>query len=73
MRLYNVDYKFKKYLEMMSCGFNHEDVLRFGTFWAPRDIDYLPNPNLYYPSLARTYDGESKGREGQSPLKVMTA
>ena len=57
---------------MMSCSFNHEDVLRFGIFGAPHDIGYLPNPSLYYPSLARTYDGESKGRGGQSPLKVIT-
>ena len=32
MRLYDDDYKFKKYIEMMNCGFNHEHVLRFGIF-----------------------------------------
>ena len=32
MRLYNDNYKFKKYIEMMNCGFNYEDVLRFGIF-----------------------------------------
>ena len=30
MRLYNVDNKFNKYLQMRNCGFIHEGVLRFG-------------------------------------------
>ena len=39
MRLYNDDYKFKKYLEMMNGGSNHEEFLRFGIFLAPHESD----------------------------------